>query len=329
LAMGNAFLCKTDDSGAVFYNPAGLGSVRLTHLHFTNLHFETNKGLLDITTGGNTSDISNNITKGFDLDGTRQLLLDNRGKMTHNRFNLMPNLIVRFMSMGYMFSLQKRATIGVENAALFEFSSRQDHGPFLALNFSLFGGVMKLGASTVYLNRKEIIDERDRDTSLALEDSEYKKGKALVFTTGVRIVFPVALLPTISHTMHNASQSTFSNSGGAGAPDKIRPTQDVGFSLTPQIGKLTRIHFEVNYKDITGEYSNVSSSRKLMLGIEFDIYRVLFVRFGYGDGFGSAGIGLKTRKLEFDLTTYAVDTTSAEFRGEEDRRFSITVSSGI
>ena len=27
-AMGNAFIARTDDSAAAFYNPAGLGSVR-------------------------------------------------------------------------------------------------------------------------------------------------------------------------------------------------------------------------------------------------------------------------------------------------------------
>ena len=33
--------------------------------------------------------------------------------------------------------------------------------------------------------------------------------------------------------------------------------------------------------------------------------------------------------LEFDLTTYAVDTTTSEFRGEEDRRFALSLSFGL
>ena len=55
----------------------------------------------------------------------------------------------------------------------------------------------------------------------------------------------------------------------------------------------------------------------------------MFVRLGYGDGFGSVGIGVKAREFQVDLTTYAVDTTSSEFQGEEDRRFVFSISSGI
>ncbi|MDH4468916.1 MAG: hypothetical protein QE271_12735, partial [Bacteriovoracaceae bacterium] len=43
LAMGNAFICKTDDPWAVFYNPAGLGTVRGVSLHPGNIHLESNK----------------------------------------------------------------------------------------------------------------------------------------------------------------------------------------------------------------------------------------------------------------------------------------------
>ena len=63
--------------------------------------------------------------------------------------------------------------------------------------------------------------------------------------------------------------------------------------------------------------------------MELDFARAFFMRLGYGDGFGSAGLGIKTQHLEFDLTTYAVDTTSSEFRGKEDRRFSMSLSYGF
>ena len=69
--------------------------------------------------------------------------------------------------------------------------------------------------------------------------------------------------------------------------------------------------------------------RKIGFGTEFDFARVMFVRFGYGDGYGSAGLGIRARTLEFDFTTYSVDTTSNEYRGVEDRRFSLTLSVGI
>ena len=38
LALGNAYIAKVDDATSAFYNPAGLGSVRYSHFHFSNLH---------------------------------------------------------------------------------------------------------------------------------------------------------------------------------------------------------------------------------------------------------------------------------------------------
>jgi len=49
LAMGNAFIAKVDDASSAFYNPAGLGTVRLGHFHLLNLHLETNKDWLNLT----------------------------------------------------------------------------------------------------------------------------------------------------------------------------------------------------------------------------------------------------------------------------------------
>ena len=53
LAMGDAFIAKVDDSMAVFYNPAGLGTVRKTHFHLTNFHVEVNSGWSSLALVGN------------------------------------------------------------------------------------------------------------------------------------------------------------------------------------------------------------------------------------------------------------------------------------
>jgi hypothetical protein len=63
--------------------------------------------------------------------------------------------------------------------------------------------------------------------------------------------------------------------------------------------------------------------------MELDIARTFFLRMGYGDGFGSGGIGIRTQKFILDLTTYAVDKSESSFRGNEDRRFVFSISSGL
>lgn len=330
LAMGNAFVAKVDDPSAVFYNPAGLGTIRKTTFHLSNFHFETNKGWMQATTGGKAGEVPSTFPKGFSLDGTRQVLLANRKRLAHSRFHLMPNLTTRYFSLGYLYAKQTRAYMAEGDNALFEYATRKDQGPYWALNLSIFGGIVKFGITGLWLTRKEKLDDADKDTAIALVKEDYKIGKSWQFVSGFKFTMPIAWLPTIAIKMNNSFGNHFSTvKGSNGPPEDIKQSVDVGFSLAPQIGRVMRVHFEINYKDATDEFTEVSTGRKITAGMEIDIKRTVFFRFGYGDGFGSAGLGVATKKLQFDLSTYSVDTTTSAFRGEEDRRFSLTVSSGI
>jgi hypothetical protein len=329
LAMGNAYIAKVDDAAATYYNPAGLGTVRKTHFHISNFHFELNKGWISNATEGNVADVLGSAMEAFDLNGQRKMLLENKGSINHQRFNFLPNFTTRYFSLGYLLSKRTRSTIGQEPDAMFEYADRRDHGPYAALNLSLFGGVFKVGASATYLNRKEIQGERDANIEFAVRPEDEKKGSALIVVAGTKLTLPIAFLPTFSAKMNNALQQKFSQGSTNGSPTEVKNSLDVGFSITPQIGKMIRIHLETNYKDIASKYDGVSTNRKLTFGMEFDIARKFFFRFGYGDGWGSGGLGIKSQSLEFDLTTYAVDTTTNEFRGEEDRRFALSCSYGF
>ncbi len=331
LAMGNAFLAKVDDASAAFYNPAGLGTVRYPHLHLSNFHLELNKGWMDSAAGGKVSDVPSGLTKAFSIDGQRELLKDSPGLISHSRLHAIPNFTTRYFTLGYLFSKRMRSTVTDSTSTTgFEYADRLDHGPYAALNMSLFGGVFKAGVSGILLSRSEAFGSSNPQSTLNLQDSDYKKGTGLILTGGAKLTFPIAFLPTLAVTMHNMSNKGFTMAvRDGGEPDKMKSTVDVGFSITPQIGNATRIHLEANYKDLNQEHSDVSSTRRLLLGMELDFSRVFFMRFGYGDGFGSFGLGIKHKKLEFDLTSYAVDTTSSSFRGKEDRRFALSFSSGF
>lgn len=329
LAMGNAFISKVDDSSAAFYNPAGLGTIRNTHFHISNFQLEVNKGILSSGAGGKFTDAFGNITKMFSLDGTREVLNKHVGTIAHSRFQMLPNFTTRYFSAGYLLAKRTRAVVEDATPTGFEYADRFDHGPYAALNISLFGGVIKAGVSTVYLSRKEVLGSSDPATTLTVEDDSYNIGRAFISTAGGKLTLPIVFLPTFSATMHNAFDMEFKQPRGAGAPEKIKQSIDFGFSVTPQIGTGSRIHFEINYKDFTKLYSGVSSKRRILIGAEIDVARMFFIRAGYGDAFGSFGLGVKTSKLEFDLTTYAVDTTTDKIRGSEDRRFVLGLSSGF
>jgi hypothetical protein len=327
LAMGNAFIAKADDSMAAFYNPAGLGTVRGTRMHISNFAIETNRDWFTIGTKGKLIDAFSNFIEAFGLDGQRKLLLNNKGKIATSRIQFAPNFTARYITMGFFLSQRVRATIGQETGAQFEYAKRLDYGPYTAINLSLFGGVLKLGVTGMFLKRSEAIGTANPNTTLTLTDSNYNKGSSLMTIGGIKLTLPWSMLPTFAVTYHNALGADFGTE--ASSPTKIPSQIDAGFSMTPQIGNTTRLHLELNYRDVASAQSGIDMKRKLLFGMEFDFFRRIYFRLGYGDGFGSGGFGFRTQRLIFDFSTYAVDITSNEFRGVEDRRFIFSISAGL
>ena len=327
LAMGNAFICKTDDPWAVFYNPAGLGTVRGVSIHPGNLHLETNKGFFNVSEG-QAEDVSKKISKNFSAEKLNQNLQERPDNIVHTRANLFPNITGRYFSLGYLYS--KRVLAAYDSTtSIYEFAEREDHGPLAGLNVSLWGGVLKFGASGAYIRRKELQKDFTSTDPVTVEDSEYKRGEAFIGTVGGRLTLPIAFLPTFAAVLRNSGDVQFHRvEQEQDPPTQIKQTIDLGFSLTPQIGQRSRIHLEANLRDVKNRYQT-ESKRRLGGGIEFDVARTFFLRLGYGDGFGSGGIGIRTSSFLLDLTTYAVDRSESTFRGEEDRRFVFSISTGL
>lgn len=328
LAMGNAYINKVDDSWSAFYNPAGLGTVRKPQFHIANVHMEASSGLLDVVGNGPAYEIPGKYLDSYDMDEMRSELAKKQGKLAHSRFNIFPNITVRGLTLGYFFSQRNRAIINDDAANEFEVAERRDHGPVMSLNGSFFGGVLKLGATAVYLNRRDLYKAVGPNDPISINDEDYKTGKSLQLTAGARLTLPWTFLPTFSAVLRNATNNDFEDIGKGGSPDRIKQTVDVGFSITPQIAKTSRLHLEINLKDLNDAY-NTDYKRRAAAGMELDFNRRIFVRAGWGDGWGSGGIGVRARTFILDLTTYAIDRSQDGFREEEDRRWVLSLASGF
>lgn len=331
LAMGNAYMSKVDDSWSAFYNPAGLGTVR-GFISNVNVHMETNNGFLDVTGGsGNFLDSTGDYTDAFSPDGLRSLHADTPGRISHARINLFPSITFRGFTLGYMYSQQNRARLKSLNDS-FEIAERIDSGPVMAISLSLFGGIVKLGATGILLTRKQIQKDFTSVQSTSIDENvDYRGGTMTHVTAGLRVTLPVFMLPTLSVVHRNSSQGEWYGEEFGGTPDKIPQTTDVGFSIEPIAARNLRMHFEVNYKDINDAYDTVSENRKLLGGMEIGWKRMFFFRLGYGDGWGSGGIGVRGGSFNFDLTSYAIEADESEnaFREDEDRRYILSFSSGF
>jgi hypothetical protein len=329
LAMGNAYMGKVDDGWSAFYNPAGLGTVRGLQFHLGNIHLETNSGFLNITSDGAFTDSISKYQDAFDPVALRNLHAENPGEISHARMQFFPNITYRGITLGYMYTQQNRSRLKSLDDD-FEIAERQDSGPVLALSLSLFGGVVKFGGTAIYLTRKELQKDFADGDSIDIDESvDYRKGSMTHITASTRITLPITALPTFSAVLRNSSNTVFDSAEFGGLPDTIPQTVDYSFSITPNLGRTLRVHWEIAQKDVGDKYENVPSQRKLMTGMEFDYKRKMFVRFGYGDGWGSAGIGVRNKSFAFDLTSYAIEASDDGVREDEDRRYILSISGGF
>lgn len=334
LAMGNAYLCKVDDAWSAFYNPAGLGTVRQPQFHLANAHFEASNGMGDIVAPGAATEAPKNYLNSFDPEEMREMLADNKGQLAHSRFNIFPNFTLRGMTIGYFFSQRNRSIINDVNPDpnhadnTYEILERRDQGPIFSLSGSFFGGVFKVGASATYLMRRDLDLKFKPTDNVVVSDTDYQSGKSLQVIAGTRLTLPITFLPTFAVVLRNATSNDWDSPSDNGGPEVIKQTVDVGFSITPQIGKTSRLHIEANLKDMNDAYES-DIKRRMAAGMEIDFKRRLFLRAGYGDGWGSGGLGVRTRTFIMDISTYAVDRSLDGFRQEEDRRWVLSLSSGF
>ena len=330
LALGNSYSSKVDDAWAAFYNPAGLGTVRGFSMHLANIHAEINSGFNKVTApGGSFFNNTGNYSKALTAEGIRTLMAENPGHTSHVRVQAFPNITYRWITIGYMYSKQNRARL-LSSTSDLELAERTDSGPLVALAFSLFGGVVKVGATAITLTRVQFQkDFAAADPTTIDKATDYKKGTMTHITAGARITFPIFLLPTLSAVVRNTSESEFESPELGGLPDQIPKTTDASFSITPYNSRTSRTHIEIGLKDIGNVYENVPAGRKMVGGIEIDWSRKMFFRLGFGDGWGSGGVGVRSRSFVFDLSTYAIEQSPDGYREQEDRRYVFSMARGF
>lgn len=325
LGMANAFIARVDDESAPFYNPAGLGTVRRWRFQLNNFLLEGNRTLFRETTR-DTDDTYDRIKGSFDLDTLRKIHLDNPGHFTFTHFSMAPNFTTRFLSFGYLYSRKVRSFYEGNGNPNFEYADRSDHGPYVGVNFSLYGGIIKGGAAFILLNRRELRGDADVNQKFHAPPVQKAKGSMLLTNVGARVTLPVKTLPSFAITIHNLNEKGFDRDDKYPfSPISIKKNVVLGFSITPIIGRGKKLHLEVNYKDLNGKYTELKDSRRWVFGAELNLFRMLFFRTGLYDKFISWGAGVKIDQFNLDFTSYATES----FSDREDRRFLLSTSVGF
>ena len=147
------------------------------------------------------------------------------------------------------------------------------------------------------------------------ESIKYYKGNLWYLLGGSKLTLPYKGLPTIALRVNNLLGQNFSEKNLVPVPR----SWDMGFSLTPYLVNRTRLHLELDIRDI-------AASPRLQGGLELDLSRKIFFRMGHGD-YSSLGLGLRTPKVDYDLVVYAKKVPRG-FR-KRDYRFTFSLSTGL
>ena len=325
LALGNAFISRVNDNSAPFYNPAGLGSVRRFSFQLSNIFVETNKGLYNAVTGNSFNTFYDKLIDGFDLNSIREGLAEESDGPVRLNYAVNPNITFQYFSLGYMANQQIKAEA---SGTSFNYADRLDHGPYISLAIPFFGGIAKLGATAIYLTRKQAVATTNLNQEFEVPDEEFTKGTMTNLIVGAKLTLPVVGYPTFSATVHNAGKAKMKVDKQDSDFSLIKRSVAVGLSISPKIGRRADMNIEVNYRDLGKKYGDIEESRKIAAGIEFSFARQFFIRAGLSEGFGSFGLGLKNAGFMMDFTTYATDLAESGYKEEEDRRFLLTFSIG-
>ncbi len=317
LSMGNAGIAFVDSpAAAMFYNPAGLASIRKPsstfldlQFHFSSLNF--NSGIAD-------------TLKYLDLEKALPLLDENRDQATSSGFSIYPNVSSTYLSFGIL----TRVDVGAikNEAGELYYHSKYYLIPTVGLSMPLFNGIWKLGIAVRAIQAAEN-NERITDFSNIGYKVNPRKGFGLGLDAGLIWTFPSRGLPALGVVLRNIGDTKLNRTevlslvANEGRLHNIKVrTVDLGFSFQPKISRKAKLNFVADFRDIN-KNTGLDRRRRLNLGLELEIRHSTSFRVGLGRGYVSGGIGFHGKNNSFDITTYGEELDPKNYREVLDRRF--------
>ena len=311
LGMGGAFTAVADDSGALFYNPAGLRQLEGMSLDLINLEVETSKSTFDLV-----DDLE--AAQGGTEAQAADLIRANVGKHFRERINTTPNVATS----RFGFAILGQATAdgdfrNMQNPVV-DLTAMVDVGASASVAHSV-GANLDVGATGKYVRRKAVTKTF---TALDIASSQFDPFDGMngwetdtAFDLGAMYhLRGLPFSPTVAATALNLTDLDF---GPAGV---IPASYNVGIALHPKVGPLG-LTLAADFVDVTKNLvGDEDPKKRTNLGAEVALWDFLAVRAGVHQSYFSAGATLNVWVLKLDLATYA-EELGAYGGQREDRRY--------
>jgi hypothetical protein len=305
LALGGTGMSYADDEMALYYNPAGLGSVTKIWVEVLPIALEASpEGEAFLQDKAKSGD--SNLASASDV---AKLIRDNIDKDLHYRGFAYPTAIIGFgkgVSWGIGVFAEVEADLQFHNQATPELDAyyRNDQGAAAGFAFPIASGRLLAGVSAHNIKRE--VGEGtigSAELAIASANDNLDLSKELNLQTGSGTGYDVGLIYRLEALSSLRSQLalTVQNVGGTklGDAGEIPQEVSVGWAARPKFAPAVQTLFAVEYRDVTYDATDdTSADKRTHVGLEvgflpFDISTNLITgRIGYGSGGASYGVEL-------------------------------------
>jgi hypothetical protein len=321
LGMGGAFTAVADDENALFYNPAGLNRVEDWGMGLINPLIESSTG---------NDDLYDEI-EATDFDVTSEvadLIRDNLGETFHLRAALFPHYVQKNFAVGGL--AQIKTNIEFRNAAFPEvatdsFASASGHVG-LARGWRDENLRLGIGVKYVVANRLQEVYDVGEIADPGFEDrieDDLVDGRGVGFDLGAMYtVKPIAgATPTFGVTLLNVADTDLGDAG------KLPQQLNVGCSVSKRFAWFD-LTGAADWIDVLNDLDQDDDFyKRLHVGVEARFPKILSLRAGLSQGYGSFGIGFDFKLLKLEYANYAEEMSSFT-GGHPDRRHVIQIAMG-
>ncbi|HTN42352.1 MAG TPA: hypothetical protein VMN77_00980 [Nitrospiria bacterium] len=328
LGMGGAFTAVGDDENAMFYNPAGLNSIKgFGEAEVLNPYAEADKNVIPFYNDVQDIADASNDTEQAQLAAN---LLDKwLGKHVHLRTGLFPNVTMHNFGIGF---LGQAAVDGEVHNPLGVNTLQLRGGYDLALvvsgayGFKVFNGPLRIGVTGKVIDR-QLLEQNYTVTDLVEENGidlhkGLQHGNGVGVDLGVIYALPVIFEPALGVSLQNVGDV---NMGDAGT---IQQQLNLGVALRPPVG-FGKLLLALDYIDATHQLGiDNDMAKRVNMGVEYKFPFLVTLRAGLHQGYPSYGAAVDFWAVKASYAYY-IEELGAYAGQRPDRRNMVQISFGF
>jgi len=318
-AMADAFLPLGQDGGSgLFYNPAVLGHLKEFHFEPLNFQLSPNSDFI--------SSFDRNFVHFTSLSDYKKRLDTRPGIFPGAGTTIFPNFFMRGFAFGVLAHADFASMRKIGAPDEYYYRTKYQLIPAVGFGVRMANGIVRMGYSLQWVNETS----GEKTVPLGYQPLNYREGMAqggaFSHNAGIALTIPIAHLPQLNIVARNIGGASFDKKNilryAVNADPKGIPAQpmtiDLSLNAVQKTGGGSYINACAVYRDFTNQ-SGFSLLQRATLGLEYSLRDQFFLRGGWGSWYPSAGIGMRRKRGEFNLSWYSAEIGTTEVAWREVR----------